>query len=218
MRSWSARQKRAGLHVPIKDEELKPTLFAIAESAVSNSPLYSVVKAVVATESLQVIVSSALATPDSENLLVELSGREDLRAFTEAAAANEELFSLHAAVAADPTLQEILRAIMAAPGSAGLLLEITRRNDLRELAETMASNAELFSAAAAVVVADGSLQEIVRSASTAPGLAELLLEMSRRDDLRKLTEALSANVALADAASELAKAKGELLVLGIIAQ
>lgn len=203
--------------MPIKDEELKPTLFAIAESAVSNSPLYSVVKAVVATESLQVIVSSALATPDSENLLVELSGREDLRAFTEAAAANEELFSLHAAVAADPTLQEILRAIMAAPGSAGLLLEITRRNDLRELAETMASNAELFSAAAAVV-ADGSLQEIVRSASTAPGLAELLLEMSRRDDLRKLTEALSANVALADAASELAKAKGELLVLGIIAQ
>jgi hypothetical protein len=39
----------------------------------------------------------------------------------------------------------------------------------------------------------------------------LLLDISRRDDLTKLTEALSANVALADAASELVKAKGELL-------
>jgi hypothetical protein len=144
------------------------------------------------------------------HLLVELSEREDLREFAESAASNEELFSLLAAVAADPALQEILRAIMTAPALADLLLEITRRSDLRALTESVASDAELFSAAAAVV-AGGSLQAIVRSASTVPGLAELLLEISRRDDLRKLTEALSGNVALADAASELAKAGGDLL-------
>ena len=80
----------------------------------------------------------------------------------------------------------------------------------RGLTESVASDAELFSAAAAAV-ADGSLQAIVRSAATAPGLADLLLEISQRDDLRKLTEALSANVALADAVSALAKAEGELL-------
>jgi hypothetical protein len=131
---------------------------------------------------------------------------KDLREFTEAAAANDELFSLLAAVAADPTLQDILRATITAPGRAGLLLEITRRSDLRALTESVASDAELFSAAAAVV-AEGSLQAIVRSASTVPRLAELLLEISRRDDLRKLTLALSANVPLSDAAPELAKAR-----------
>jgi hypothetical protein len=62
-----------------------------------------------------------------------------------------------------------------------------------------------------VVAADGSLQALVRSASTAPRLADLLLEISRRADLRKLTEALPANVALADATFERANAGGELL-------
>jgi hypothetical protein len=161
----------------------------------------------VESESLPEIVNSVVRTRGFGHLLVELSEREDLRKFAEAAASNEDLFSLLAAVAADHSLQEILRAIMAAPGLAGLLLEITRRTDLRALTESAASDAELFSAAAALV-ADGSLQEIVRSASTAPGLAELLLDISRRDDLTKLTEALSANVALADAASELVRAKG----------
>jgi hypothetical protein len=196
--------------VPIEDEGAKSMLWSIGQSAVSKSPLYSAVRAVVASDSLQEIVSSVLAAPGSERLLAEISEREDLRAFTEAAASNEDLFSLLAAVVADPALQEIVHAIMAAPGLAGLLLEITRRNDLRGLAETVASSAELFSAAAALV-ADGSLQAIARSASTTPGLANLLLGVSRSDDLRKLTEALSANVALADACSELATAEGDRL-------
>ena len=196
--------------VPIEDEGAKSVLWAIGQSAVSKSPLYSAVRAVVATESLQEIVSSVLAAPGSERLLAEISEREDLRAFTEAAASNEDLFSLLAAVAADPTLQEILRVILAAPGLAGLLIEIIRRDDLRGLAETVASNEKLLSAAE-ILVADGLLQDIVRSTSTAPGLTGLLLEISRRDDLRKLTEALSANVPLADAAFELGKAEGELL-------
>jgi hypothetical protein len=144
------------------------------------------------------------------HLLAELSEREDLREFTEAAAANDELLSLLAAVAADPTLQDILRAIITAPGLAGLLLKITRRSDLRALTESVASDAELLSAAVAVV-ADGSLQAIVRSASTAPGSADLLLEISQRADLRKLTEALSTNAVLAGAASELEKADSDFL-------
>jgi hypothetical protein len=117
--------------VPIEDEGAKSMLWSIGQSAVSKSPLYSAVRAVVASDSLQEIVSSVLAAPGSERLLAEISEREDLRAFTEAAASNEDLFSLLAAVVADPALQEIVRAIMAAPGLAGVLLEITRRNDLR---------------------------------------------------------------------------------------
>jgi hypothetical protein len=195
--------------VPIEDEGAKSMLWSLGQSAINESPLFSAVRAVVTTESLQEIVSSVLASPGSERVLAEISERKDLREFTEAAAANDELFSLLAAVAADPALQAILRAIMTAPALADLLLEITRRGNLRALAEKVASDADLFSAAA-VVVADGSLQAIVRSASTAPGLADLLFEISRRDDLRKLTEALSANVALADAAFELAKAGDEL--------
>jgi hypothetical protein len=196
--------------VPIEDEGAKSMLWDIGQSAISKSPLYSAVKAVVANESLQEIVTWVVKTRGFGHLLVELSEHEDLREFTEAAAANDGLFSLLAAVAADPTLLDILRATITAPGLADLLLEITRRSDLRALTESVASDAELFSAAAAVV-ADGSLQAIVRSASTVPGLAELLLEISRRDDLRKLTLALSANVPLSDAASELAKTRGALL-------
>jgi hypothetical protein len=81
---------------------------------------------------------------------------------------------------------------------------------LRALTESVASDPERLSAAAAVV-ADGSLQQIVQSASTAPRLTVLLLEISRRDDLRKLTEALSKNSALADAFSDLAGAEENLL-------
>jgi hypothetical protein len=155
--------------VPKGDKAVKATIKAVAESAVTESELYSAVAALVESESLPEIVNSVVRTRGFGHLLVELSEREDLRKFAEAAASNEDLFSLLAAVAADHSLQEILRAIMAAPGLAGLLLEITRRTDLRALTESAASDAELFSAAAALV-ADGSLQEIVRSASTAPGL------------------------------------------------
>jgi Flp pilus assembly CpaE family ATPase len=106
---------------------------------------------------------------------------------------------------------------MMAPALADLLLEVTRRSDLRALTESAASDAESLSAAAAVV-ADGSLQAIVRAASTAPELARLLLEISRRADLRKLAEAASANVALADAFSDLAGAEENLMrsMAGII--
>jgi hypothetical protein len=100
--------------------------------------------------------------------------------------------------------------MMAAPGLAGLLIEIVRRDDLRALAETVASNAEL-SSVAQVLMADVSLQKIVRLASTAPGLARLLLEISRRADLRKLAEAASANAALVGAFSDLAGAEENLV-------
>jgi hypothetical protein len=203
--------------VPKDNKAVQATMKAVAESAVSQDKLYSAVVALVENENLPEIVTSVVKTRGFGHLLVELSEREDLREFTEAAAANDELFLLLAAVAADPTLQEILRAIMTAPALAGLLLEITRRGDLKTLTESVASDAKLLSAAAAMV-ADGSLLAMVRSASTAPGLADLLLEISRRDDLRKLTAALSANVLLVDAASELANANGELLasLAGII--
>lgn len=198
------------VHVPKKNKAVQATMKAVAESAVSESKLYSAVAALVENEALPEIVTSVVKTRGFGQLLVELSDREDLREFAEAAASNEDLFLLLAAVAADPVLQEILRAIMTAPALADLLLGITRRSDLRTLTETVASDAELFSAAAAVVV-DGSLQAIVHSASTAPGLAELLLEISQRDDLRKFAEALSANATLADTASELSKAGVDLL-------
>jgi len=188
-----AEDKKKGImqyvvKVPKKDQGAKSMLWSIGQSAISESPLYSAVSAVVTSGLLQEIVSSVLAAPGSEGLLAKIAEREDLRAFTEAAASNEDLFSLLAAVVADLALQEILRAIVAEPGLEGLLLEIIRRSDLRALTESVASNAELFSVASAVV-ADDSLQNIVCSASTAAGLADLLLEISRSDDLRRSTEA-----------------------------
>jgi hypothetical protein len=126
------------------------------------------------------------------------------------AASDEELIALLAAVVADPLLQEIVRAVMAAPELAGLLVEITRRDGLRGLVETVASDVELFAAVAALA-ANGALQEIVRSMMTVPGLADLLLRISRHDWLRKLAEALSENAVRGDAVSELIKADDTLL-------
>jgi hypothetical protein len=144
--------------VPIKDEGAKSMRWSLGQSAISKSPPFSAVSAVMTNESLQAIVTSVSAAPGSEHLLAEISERKDLREFTEAVAANDKLFSLLAAVAADP-----------------------------------------------------KLQAIVRAASTVPGLADLLLEISRRANLKKLTEALSANDTLAYAVSELAKASSDLL-------
>jgi hypothetical protein len=202
--------KQYVVKVPIVDEGAMSLLWDIGQSAISKAPLYSAVKAVAENEILSDIVTTLVSTRSFSQLLVELSDREDLREFAEAAASNEDLFLLLATVATDPVLQEILRAIVTASALADLLLEVTRRSDLRMLTEKVASDAKLLSAGA-TMVADGSLQAIVSVASTTPGLAELLLEISQRDDLKKLTEALTANVALSDAVTELAKAGDELL-------
>jgi hypothetical protein len=160
--------------------------------------------------SLHEVVELVLAAPGSEDLLVDISGREDLREFAAAAASNIDLFCSLTTVVADQALQEVVRSSSTAPRLVNLLLEISRRNGLRLLAEAAASNVELFAAASALV-ADVSLQEVVRSTVTTPGLADLLLEFSRRDDLKELTKAACGDVALAVALSELAKTDGALL-------
>jgi hypothetical protein len=128
----------------------------------------------------------------------------------QSALSKSPLFSAVRAVVTTESLQEIVSSILAAPGSERLLAESSERKDLREFTEAAAASEDLFALLAAVA-ADSSLQEILRATITTPRLADLLLKVSRRDDLRKLTEALSAKVAFTDAAFELAKAGGELL-------